>query len=68
MIGLKLGSHAPQDLAARLTKENIFVSVRGESVRLSPHLYNTTEEVDRLFAALAETLHQAPRSRGKGRW
>ena len=67
MIGLKLGSHAPQDLAARLARENIFVSVRGESVRLSPHLYNTAEEVDRLFAALAETLHQAPRSRGTGR-
>jgi selenocysteine lyase/cysteine desulfurase len=56
MIGLKLGSHAPQDLAARLASEGVFVSVRGESVRLSPHLYNTSEEVDRLFAALAEAL------------
>jgi selenocysteine lyase/cysteine desulfurase len=25
-------------------------------VRLSPHLYNTAEEVERLFAALAEAL------------
>jgi selenocysteine lyase/cysteine desulfurase len=57
MVGLKLGSHAPQDLAARLARESIFVSVRGESVRLSPHLYNTAEEVERLFAALAEALH-----------
>jgi selenocysteine lyase/cysteine desulfurase len=56
MVGLKLGSHAPQDLAARLAREEVFVSVRGESVRLSPHLYNTAEEVDRLFAALAEAL------------
>jgi selenocysteine lyase/cysteine desulfurase len=56
MVGLKLGSHAPQDLAARLAREGVFVSVRGESVRLSPHLYNTAEEVDRLFAALAEAL------------
>ena len=56
MVGLKLGSHTPQDLAARLAREGVFVSVRGESVRLSPHLYNTAEEVDRLFTALAEAL------------
>jgi selenocysteine lyase/cysteine desulfurase len=65
MIGLKLGSHAPRDLASRLARENIFVSVRGESVRLSPHLYNTAEEVDRLFAALAEALHQAHAREGR---
>jgi selenocysteine lyase/cysteine desulfurase len=55
MIGLRLGSRAPEDLAARLAKERVFVSVRGESVRVSPHLYNTEEDVERLFAALAET-------------
>jgi selenocysteine lyase/cysteine desulfurase len=56
MIGLKLGFAAPEDLAARLTGERVFVSVRGESVRLSPHLYNTAEDVDRLFAVLAEAF------------
>ena len=53
MVGLKLGSAAPGDLAARLAGENVFVSVRGESVRVSPHLYNTERDVERLFAALA---------------
>src|SRR5215210_2470792 len=53
MIGLKLGSGAPEDLAARLASQNVFVSVRGESVRVSPHLYNTEGDVDRLFAALS---------------
>jgi selenocysteine lyase/cysteine desulfurase len=53
MIGLRLGSQAPEDLAARLAAKRVFVSVRGESVRVSPHLYNTKESVDRLFAALA---------------
>ena len=56
MVGLKLGSAAPKDLAARLAEEKVFVSVRGESVRLSPHLYNTAEDVDRLFAVLTEAL------------
>jgi selenocysteine lyase/cysteine desulfurase len=53
MIGLRLGSQAPEDLAARLAAKRVFVSVRGESVRVSPHLYNTDEDVDRLFVALA---------------
>jgi selenocysteine lyase/cysteine desulfurase len=52
MIGLKLGPEAPPDLAARLAAQNVFVSVRGESVRVSPHLYNTEADAERLFAAL----------------
>jgi selenocysteine lyase/cysteine desulfurase len=52
MIGLMLGPDAPDDLATGLTAHNVFVSVRGESVRVSPHLYNTQEDVDRLFAVL----------------
>jgi selenocysteine lyase/cysteine desulfurase len=52
MIGLKLGSAAPEDLATRLAAEGVFVSVRGESVRVSPHLYNTERDVDRLFEVL----------------
>jgi selenocysteine lyase/cysteine desulfurase len=56
MVGLKLGSPSPEDLAARLAEEGVFVSVRGESVRLSPHLYNTAEDVGRFFAALEEAF------------
>jgi selenocysteine lyase/cysteine desulfurase len=52
MVGLKLGSAAPEDLAARLAAEGVFVSVRGESMRVSPHLYNTERDVDRLFEVL----------------
>jgi selenocysteine lyase/cysteine desulfurase len=56
MIGLKLGPDAPEDLATRLAAEGVFVSVRGGSVRVSPHLYNTEEDVERLFAALEKAL------------
>jgi selenocysteine lyase/cysteine desulfurase len=52
MIGLMLGPDAPDDLATRLTADDVFVSVRGESVRVSPHLYNTERDVDRLFDVL----------------
>ena len=56
MVGLQLGPDAPEDLAARLAAENVFVSVRGDSIRVSPHLYNTERDVERLFAALAKAL------------
>ncbi len=56
MIGLKLGSSAPEDLAARLAEKGVFVSVRGESVRVSPHIYNTERDADRLFSVLEEVL------------
>ena len=56
MVGLKLGSAVPKDLAARLAEEKVFVSVRGESVRVSPHLYNTERDVRRLFEVLEGVL------------
>lgn len=56
MIGLRLSPNAPQDLAARLAAENVFVSVRGNSLRVSPHLYNDDKDVDQLFDALTRAL------------
>jgi len=56
MIGLSLGSRVPEDLAARLARENVFVSVRGESVRVSPHLYNTESDVERFFGVLEQVI------------
>ena len=56
MIGLKLGPDAPADLAARLASENVFVSVRGRSLRVSPHLYNTEGDVERLFEVLSRQV------------
>ena len=52
MIGLMLGPDAPEDLATRLMRHDVFVSVRGPSVRVSPHLYNTEADIDRFFAVL----------------
>jgi selenocysteine lyase/cysteine desulfurase len=54
MIGLGLGSKAPRDLAVRLAEENVFVSVRGRNLRVSPHLYNTGRDVERLFDSLSK--------------
>ncbi len=43
---------APTDLAAGFHVEGVFVAARGPGVRVSPHFYNTTEDLERFFAAL----------------
>jgi selenocysteine lyase/cysteine desulfurase len=52
MIGVSKPGGFSKDLPLLLAQENVFVSVRGESVRISPHLYTTDEDINRLFAVL----------------
>jgi selenocysteine lyase/cysteine desulfurase len=53
MIGIsRPGGFAP-DLPERLAREKVFVSLRGETIRIAPHLYNTEADLERLFQALA---------------
>jgi selenocysteine lyase/cysteine desulfurase len=40
------------DLYAHLKKRNIITAPRGDRLRISPHLYNTLEEIDELVNAL----------------
>ena len=49
---------APDGEAARLrlAERGISVSARGEGVRVSPHFYNSTEDIERCASALAEVL------------
>jgi len=42
----------PLELAHALAREKIFVSIRGSSMRVSPHVYNTMEDCDRLIDCL----------------
>ncbi len=53
LIGVRLPGGVPPGLANDLAAAGIYVSVRGDSIRVSPHVYNTPEEVDRLFAVLS---------------
>ncbi len=56
MLGLRVPGGLPEGLAARLAAEKVFVSVRGDSIRVSPHLYNDGADVERLFEALDRHL------------
>ena len=55
-LGLHFPGGLPDELPAALAAENIHVSVRGTSLRVTPHLYNTDEDVDRLLAVLERLL------------
>ena len=56
-LGLRFpGGGLPAGLLAALAAEQVYVSVRGASMRVTPHLYNTDEDVGRLFAALERIL------------
>ncbi len=49
---LRADGVAVADLAERLAKEKIYISVRGSSIRVTPHVYNTVDDVDRLSEIL----------------
>lgn len=55
LIGLR-ASHLPTDLPARLAASNVYVSVRGDSIRVAPHVYNSEADISRLFDVLAGAL------------
>jgi selenocysteine lyase/cysteine desulfurase len=56
LMGLRFPEGVPADLVEALSQNNIYVSVRGDSIRISPHVYNTGNDIDRLFETLEASL------------
>jgi cysteine desulfurase / selenocysteine lyase len=46
------GELTPMDLYVHLRKHRIITAPRGDRLRIAPHLYNTTDEVDALVTSL----------------
>lgn len=44
--------HSPERLLQRLSEARIIVSMRAGGIRISPHFYNTEDEIERLLDAL----------------
>ena len=42
------------ELCERLHAAGVIVSLRGDLIRVSPHFYNTEDELDRLLTALPQ--------------
>ena len=57
LLGIRLGSnHNLQNIQNRLKEENILVSFRGNSIRVSPNVYNTKEELARFTDILLSSV------------
>jgi selenocysteine lyase/cysteine desulfurase len=52
ILGLRKKAINPAEVAQKLASQNIYLSVRGEVLRVSPHLYNTMEDIEKLLSAL----------------
>ncbi len=59
MLGLRWPTHLPENLGELLKRENVSVSIRGDAIRVSPHLYNDTHDIDHLFEVLAPAVRTA---------
>lgn len=55
-LGLRFPGGVPDGMIDRLAKNNVLVSIRGAAMRITPHVYNTDADVDKLFEVLEPTL------------
>jgi selenocysteine lyase/cysteine desulfurase len=53
MLGLAVAPEEIHGTAQRLRNFNVFVGVRGSSIRISPHVYTTDQDIARLMSGLA---------------
>lgn len=55
-VGLKRAGGLPEDVLPKLAARNVFVSVRGPSIRVTPHVYNDERDVERFIETLRDVL------------
>ena len=52
MIGIKFPESQVPTLSKKLADNKVFISFRGNSMRVAPHLYNDQEDINKLFSFL----------------
>jgi selenocysteine lyase/cysteine desulfurase len=52
MVGLRSERGLRPDLAATLASQGIYVGIRGDCIRVAPHLHTTADDIDRFVDAL----------------
>jgi selenocysteine lyase/cysteine desulfurase len=55
LIGIRPRRGISTELPKALKEANVFVSIRGDSMRVGPHLYNEAKDIDLLFEVLRRT-------------
>jgi selenocysteine lyase/cysteine desulfurase len=58
MLGIELPRERARAITSRLTDKGVVASVRGSSLRISPHLHTTQHDVDRLLELLTAAVRQ----------
>ncbi len=57
LFGIRIDKRiSVEKLQDALKKRNVFVSLRGDSIRISPNVYNTTEDIEALLLAIKESI------------
>jgi selenocysteine lyase/cysteine desulfurase len=59
MLGVRLPETVRSDILPALAAVNCYAAVRGESLRISPHLHITDADTDRLLTALEAATQQS---------
>ncbi len=55
-IGIRLPNGASVELGERIAREKIYVSIRGDALRIAPYLYNDERDIEKLFAVLKKLI------------
>jgi selenocysteine lyase/cysteine desulfurase len=59
IVGVGLPRETAQRVAAALAESKVVISVRGQSLRIAPHLHVNRQDVDRLLSALGAAVEGA---------
>jgi len=60
MLGVRLPDDVRKRILPALAEAGCYAAVRGSSLRISPHLHTTAEDVERLLAAVAMAVDTDP--------
>ena len=58
-LGLRSRTPFPPELLYRLSQEQVHLSIRGQSLRISPHVFNNLSDADRLVRVVGDVLAEA---------
>jgi selenocysteine lyase/cysteine desulfurase len=56
MIGVRLPKGLPLAMAERMAEAKVFVSIRGDAIRISPYLYNDGKDIEKFFYVLRKLI------------
>ena len=55
-MGIRFPGGPRPALAEQLRAENVYVGLRGDALRVTPHLYNTEQDLTRFSEVLRDSL------------